>query len=118
MNRGGRAAAETVVSPAGGRKRMLAVGGGMVVASDGRVRAEAPFPAGGITSDRSMAVLSAEIMAFQQVLHELGCLRADPFPTMQSLTFMAIPALRIRARGLRDVREHRVVSWILGEGEA
>lgn len=99
-------------------ERMLTLGGGMVVASDGTVRAEVPFPVGGITSDRSMAVLGAEITAFQRALHELGCVRADPFLSMQVLTFTAIPALRIRERGLWDVRENRVVPLFLDEGEA
>jgi adenine deaminase len=65
-----------------------------------------------------MAALGAEIVEFQRALHELGCVRADPFLTMQILTFTVIPALRIRERGLWDVRENRVVPLILDEGEA
>jgi adenine deaminase len=99
-------------------ERVLALGGGMVVAADGTVRAEVSLPLGGIISERSMDVLAAEIAAFQRALHELGCVRADPFLTMQVLTFTAIPALRIRERGLWDVRENRVVPLILDEGEA
>ena len=99
-------------------ERMLTLGGGMVVVSNGTVRAEVPFPVGGITSERSMAVLGAEILAFQRALHELGCVRADPFLSMQVLTFTAIPALRIRERGLWDVRENQVVPLFLDEGEA
>jgi adenine deaminase len=99
-------------------ERMLALGGGMVVAVEGRVRAELPLPVGGVTSEQTMAVLGAEIVGFQHVLHELGCTRADPFLTMQILTFTAIPALRIRERGLWDVRQNTVVPLILGEGEA
>jgi adenine deaminase len=99
-------------------ERVLALRGGMVAAAGGGVRAEVPFPVGGIISERSMAALSAEIVAFQRALHELGCVRADPFLTMLVLTFTAIPALRIRERGLWDVRENRVVPLILDEGEA
>jgi adenine deaminase len=99
-------------------ERMLALGGGMVVAAGGVVRAEVPLPVGGIISDRSMVALSAEIGTFQRVLRELGCSRADPFLTLQILTFTAIPAIRIRERGLWDVRQNRVVPLILGEGEA
>jgi adenine deaminase len=99
-------------------ERVLALGGGMVAAAGGLVRAEVPLPLGGITSERSMDVLASEIEVFQRVLHELGCARADPFLTMQILTFTAIPALRIRERGLWDVRENRVVPLILDEVEA
>jgi adenine deaminase len=99
-------------------EHVLALGGGMVAAAGGVVRVEVPLPRGGIISERSMAALSAEIGAFQRTLRELGCVRADPFLTMQILTFTAIPALRIRERGLWDVRENRVVPLILDEGEA
>ncbi len=99
-------------------ERVLALGGGMVAAAGGIIRAEVPLPLGGIISDKSMAALSGEIAAFQRALRELGCVRADPFLTMQVLTFTAIPALRIRERGLWDVRENRVVPLILDEGEA
>jgi adenine deaminase len=65
-----------------------------------------------------MSALATEIAALQRVLGELGCVRADPFLTLQVLTFTAIPALRIRERGLWDVRENRMVPLILDEGEA
>ena len=64
-----------------------------------------------------MPALREELVAFRQTLHQLGCVRADPFLTVQILTFTAIPALRIRERGLLDVRENRVVPLILDEGE-
>jgi len=99
-------------------ERVLALGGGMVAAAGGVIRAEVPLPLGGIVSEQPMDVLAAEIVAFQRALHGLGCVRADPFLTMQVLTFTAIPALRIRERGLWDVRENRVVPLILDEGEA
>jgi adenine deaminase len=99
-------------------ERMLALGGGMVAAAGGAIRAELPLPLGGIISEQSMDVLATEIVAFQRALHALGCVRADPFLTMQVLTFTAIPALRIRERGLWDVRENRVVPLVLDEGEA
>lgn len=99
-------------------ERVLALGGGMVAAAGGVVRAEVPLPLGGIISEKTMSVLTTEIAALQQALGELGCVRADPFLTLQVLTFTAIPALRIRERGLWDVRENRVVPLILDGGEA
>jgi adenine deaminase len=98
-------------------ERMLALGGGLVAAADGTVRAEVPLPLGGIISERTMPALREELVAFRQALHQLGCVRADPVLTVQILTFTAIPALRIRERGLLDVRENRVVPLILDEGE-
>ena len=98
-------------------ERALALGGGMVAAAGGTVRAEVPLPLGGIISERTMSALSEELVRFRQALRQLGCGRADPFLTMQILTFTAIPNLRIRERGLWDVRENRVVPLILDEGE-
>lgn len=98
-------------------ERVLALGGGMVAVAGGTVRAEVPLPVGGIISERSMPALRDELVAFRHALRRMGCVRADPFLTMQILTFTIIPALRIRERGLLDVRENRVVPLILDEGE-
>ena len=99
-------------------ERILALGGGVVVATGGAVRAEIPLPLGGITSEQPMTALGAEIIRLQKALHELGCARENPLLGVQVLTFTAIPALRIRERGLWDVRANRVVPLILDEGEA
>lgn len=97
--------------------RMLAMGGGLVVAVDGVIRAEVPLPLGGTISDQPMGVLAGEITACQQALAERGCVRENPLLSAQVLTFIAIPALRIRERGLWDVRRNQVIPLIV-EGEA
>jgi adenine deaminase len=97
-------------------ERMLAMGGGFVVAADGRIRAEVPLPLGGIISDQPMGVLAGHITACQRALAELGCVSGNPFLGAQVLTFLAIPALRIRERGLWDVRRNQVVPLIV-EGD-
>ncbi len=98
-------------------ERMLDLGGGLVVAADGAVQAEVPLPVGGITSEQPMGVLARELSEAQRALAELGCVRENPFLSAQALTFLAIPALRIRERGLWDVRRNQVVPLIAGEGE-
>jgi len=98
-------------------ERMLALGGGLVVASDGAIRAEVPFPLGGITSNQPMQVLARQIEDFQGALRALGCVRENPFLSAQVVTFTAIPALRIRERGLWDVRGNQVVPLIIEEGD-
>lgn len=97
--------------------RMLALGGGMVVVAGGAVRAEIALPLGGVTSNEPLDVLAADILKIERVLHDLGCRREKPFLAVQILTFTAIPALRIRERGLWDVRQNRVVPLILGDEE-
>jgi adenine deaminase len=99
-------------------RRMFALGGGMVVAADGIILAEIAFPLGGVASEEPLDALAAGIVGIERTLHDLGCVREKPFLAVQILTFTAIPALRIRERGLWDVRQNRVVPLILGDGEA
>jgi adenine deaminase len=96
--------------------RMLAMGGGIVVAAGGTLQAEVPLPLGGIISEQPMGVLADQFAACQRVLSELGCVRANPLLSAQVVTFIAIPALRIRERGLWDVRRNQVVPLIV-EGD-
>jgi adenine deaminase len=89
--------------------RMQALGGGVVVAAGGRIAAELPLPLGGVASPAPLAGLAAELRAVNAALRDLGCVRANPLLSAQVLTFTAIPALRIRERGLWDVRRSRGV---------
>jgi adenine deaminase len=97
-------------------ERMLILGGGIVVAVDGGIRAEVPLPLGGMISNQPMEVLAGQITACHRVLTELGCVRENPLLSAQVVTFIAIPALRIRERGLWDVRRNQMVPLIL-EGD-
>lgn len=98
-------------------ERMLVIGGGIVIAVDGAIRAEVPLPLGGMISDQPMGVLAEQIAACQRVLSELGCVRDNPLLSAQVVTFIAIPALRIRERGLWDVRRNLVVPLIVDGDE-
>ena len=80
-------------------ERMLAIGGGLVVAVDGAIRAEVPLPLGGVISDQPMGVLAGQITTCQRVLSDLGCVRENPLLSAQVVTFIAIPALRIPGAG-------------------
>ena len=98
--------------------RMLPLGGGVVVATDGKILAELALPLGGVTSDQPPHALDEEIVAIERALHDLGCPHEEPFLAVQILTFTAIPAQRIRKRGLWDVRRSHLVPLIIEEGEA
>jgi adenine deaminase len=97
-------------------ERMLVLGGGGVVVADGAVRAELPLPLGGITSEQPLAAVARQLQGLQDALRGLGCVRANPFLSALVLTFTAIPAFRIRERGLWDVRRDRVVPLIVEGG--
>jgi adenine deaminase len=98
--------------------RLTALGGGFVVLADGRVEAEVPMPAGGIFSNQPAGPLAEAVGQAHRALRALGCRRQDPLLSAQVLTFTAIPALRIRERGLWDVRANRVVSLVVESDEA
>ncbi|MFB3819940.1 MAG: adenine deaminase C-terminal domain-containing protein, partial [Candidatus Methylomirabilales bacterium] len=73
------------------------------------------LPLGGVTSAAPVYRLAGELRAVNAALRDLGCTRANPLLSAQVLTFTAIPALRIRERGLWDVRRNRAVPlWVDG----
>jgi adenine deaminase len=84
-------------------RAILDAGGGYGVVKDGRVEL-LPLPGGGIFSDLSVPEVAARLDAIEQSLRSLGCELRNPFLTIQILTFMAIPAIRITSRGLLDVK--------------
>jgi adenine deaminase len=98
-------------------ERMQALGGGFVVVADGRVEAEVAMPQGGIFSDQPVDSLAEALRRAHRALQALGCRRQDPLLSAQVLTFTAIPALRIRERGLWDVRGGRVVPLVVESDE-
>ena len=95
-------------------QRAVAIGGGFVVV-DGRgaVRAELPLPLGGILTGVSVPEAAHGIETVTQALRDLGCPLARPLLTLQTLTFSAIPALRLTARGLLLVKSRQHVPVLL-----
>ncbi len=84
-------------------RAVLGAGGGYGVVKDGRVEL-LPLPVGGVISTLSVPEVAATLDAIDQSIRALGSELRNPFLTLQTLTFMAIPALRITSRGLLDVK--------------
>jgi adenine deaminase len=95
-------------------QRAVAIGGGFVVV-DGRgaVRAELPLPLGGILTAASVPEAARGIETVTRALRDLGCALARPLLTLQTVTFSAIPALRLTARGLLAVKTRAHVPVLL-----
>jgi adenine deaminase len=90
--------------------RVVALGGGVVaVDGAGAVRAELPLPVGGFASPRPLAGVAADLTAFAGAARGLGCPFDNPLLPLETLTFQAIPALRLTARGLLDVKNQRLL---------
>jgi len=95
-------------------QRAVTIGGGFVVV-DGRgaVRAELPLPLGGVLTAVSVPEAARGIEAVTAALRDLGSTLARPLLTLQTITFSAIPALRLTARGLLLVKSREHVSALL-----
>jgi adenine deaminase len=89
--------------------RMLQLGGGIVLAHEGRVRSEIPLPLGGLMSLESLEGLSSQIESLNGLLRQLGCPLESPVFTLGFLTFSALPWVRLTPHGVRDVRSGRVI---------
>jgi adenine deaminase len=90
------------------------MGGGFVVAEEGRILARVPLPLYGLLSEEPMDVLAADIEKAIEALHGLGCTLNSPFHT---LAFSGLPVsigrLKISSVGLIDVWGGKTVPLIL-----
>ena len=93
-------------------RAVLEAGGGYGVVKDGFVEL-LPLPVGGVISTLSVPEVAAKLDAVEHSLRSLGCGLRNPFLTLQTLTFTAIPALRITSRGLLDVKAMRPLDLFL-----
>jgi len=94
--------------------RLVALGGGLVaVDGAGVVRAEVPCPLGGFASPRPLADVARGLTAFADAYRALGGRLADPVLPLDTLTFQAIPALRLTTRGLLHVKTQQRVPVLL-----
>ena len=84
--------------------RLRDIGGGMVVAEEGRVIAELPLPLAGLITDRPLAEVDAALEACKQAAVARGTAPGiDPFMTLSFASLPVIPTLRLTARGVIDV---------------
>lgn len=89
--------------------RMADLGGGFIAVEGGRIIAELPLEVGGAISEAPIEELAGRITAVQDAVRGLGCTLESPLVAIMTLTFSAVPSLRIRERGLVQVRTGRRV---------
>ena len=98
---------------AAGRRAVELRGGFVVVDGRGVVRAELALPIGGVAAAGPVPALARALDDVDAALRALGCGLARPFLTLQTLTFTAIPALRLTTRGLLAVKTRQHVPALL-----
>ena len=90
-------------------ERMRELGGGLVLAHEGKVLSEVPLPFGGLMSVEPLETLAAQIEKMNYLLRGMGCSLENPVFTVGFLTFSALPWLRLTPQGVRDVKTGRIV---------
>jgi adenine deaminase len=98
---------------AAGRRAVELGGGFVVVDGQGTVRAEVPLPLGGVAAAAPVADVARGLDGVVRALRDLGCRLGHPLLTVQTLTFSAIPALRLTTRGLLSVKSRERVDALL-----
>lgn len=88
---------------------LIECGGGMAVVNQGTVLDRIPFPFGGIFSTRPWQEIATGLRRVQGCLRESGSAFEKPMYVLSFLTFVTLPALRITARGLVNVKQQRIV---------
>ncbi len=86
-------------------EQLIAQGGGVVLANEGKVVENMPMPIGGIMSDQSGEWVDAKITALHEVAHGVLGVSEDVEPVM-TLCFMSLPVIpevKITDMGLFDV---------------
>jgi adenine deaminase len=98
---------------AAGRRATELRGGFALVDGRGAVRAELALPLGGVAAAAPARELAGALEALVAALRALGCGLPHPLLTLQTLTFTAIPALRLTSRGLLAVKTRQHVPALL-----
>jgi adenine deaminase len=84
-------------------------GGGMAVVNRGVILDKLSFPWGGIFSTDPWQEVGKKLRRIHGCLRESGSTFDRPMYALSFLTFVTLPALRITARGLVDVKERKIV---------
>lgn len=92
-----------------GINRLQELGGGMVYCCDGVVKAEMAFPIYGGVSALAGPLVAERLEFLISTLQEMGCHFENPLLTLLTITFTAIPSLRLTIRGYWLSKENRIV---------
>jgi adenine deaminase len=93
---------------------LIKCGGGMAIVNQGEVLDKIAFPVGGVFSMYRWQTVAKELRRIQRFLKDNGSTFEKPMYVLSFLTFVTLPALRITARGLVNVRERKIVSLFAG----
>jgi adenine deaminase len=87
---------------------LLEAGGGIAIVDEGNISEKIEFPFGGIFSLHPWQEVGNELRRIQTRLKEMGSSFDKPIFALVFLPFVTLPALRITARGLIDVKARKI----------
>ena len=87
--------------------------GGMAVVREGKVLAHVPLPIAGLMSDKSVEVVSNQVVELKRAWTDLGSTLPSPHITLAFTTLSVIPELRITDKGLLDTVHFKFVSPLI-----
>ncbi|MBP3039258.1 adenine deaminase [Bacillaceae bacterium Marseille-Q3522] len=90
-------------------KHMQKIGGGIVIAEDGKIELEMPLLLNGVLSDKSVEEIMTEEKRFLQYLKNKGYPYKDPIYSLLFFSSTHLPYLRITQRGMYDVMNKMVL---------
>ncbi len=90
-------------------RRVMEMGGGIVVISGGKLIFELYLPVGGVMSEKSVKDLSQKDMELKRILKEAGYRFHDPFYTLVFLPCDFLPEVRINYRGFENIKTGEVL---------
>lgn len=86
--------------------RVIELGGGLVIAVDGKILGELPLPIAGLMSDLDTRTLADSIEDLKEITKDLGSFYGiDPFMSLAFISLPVIPELRLTTKGLVDVKK-------------
>ncbi|MFZ5633559.1 MAG: adenine deaminase [Bacillota bacterium] len=94
--------------------RVRELKGGLVYCCGGQVVEEIAMPIFGAVSDLSGPEVAARVESMEKALKAAGWLLENPLLTIFTITFTAIPSIRLLARGYWLAKESRVVDIFPG----
>jgi len=97
-------------SMAAAANRVIALGGGFVVAEGGETRAELPLPLAGLMSLEPHEAVRDKLLALRSAARALGCGLSEPFLQVAFLPLAVIPHLKITDFGMVDVDRFEVLA--------
>jgi adenine deaminase len=90
-------------------RRVIELGGGIVIIEGGATVLEIPLPIGGMMALETLPEIASRARGLYACLRERGYGHADPHYTLLFLPLDSLPDVRITYRGVWDVRRGKVL---------